>query len=73
MPLTLLIDPGQPTRIGNSVSLDTCPYLTMARGTAAVICSRPLDETEPGQPSRIGLVGHLSLSDDGSRCWSGHI
>ncbi|KAM7299549.1 uncharacterized protein ISCGN_020115 [Ixodes scapularis] len=29
--LTLLIDPAKPTRVGNSVSRDTCPDLTLAK------------------------------------------
>lgn len=30
--LTLLTDPGQPTRLGNSVTRDTCPDLTLTHG-----------------------------------------
>ncbi|KAH6928381.1 hypothetical protein HPB50_015243 [Hyalomma asiaticum] len=45
MRFTLFTDPAQPTRIENSVSRDTCPDLTMARGTGAATSSRPLDET----------------------------
>ncbi|KAH7962091.1 hypothetical protein HPB52_014340 [Rhipicephalus sanguineus] len=45
MRFTLLSDPAQPTRVGNSVSRDTCPDLTIIRDTGAVISSGPLDET----------------------------
>ncbi|KAH7943943.1 hypothetical protein HPB52_013721 [Rhipicephalus sanguineus] len=45
MRFTLLSDPAQRTRVGNSFSRDTCPDLTMIRATGAVISSGPLDET----------------------------
>lgn len=41
MRFTLLTDPAQPTRIGNSVSRDTCSNLTMARGTGVVYLVGP--------------------------------
>ena len=41
---TLHTDPGHPTRLGNSVSRDTCPDLTFSRNTGPVIAHGPLDE-----------------------------
>lgn len=45
MRFTLLTDPTQPSRVGNSISRDTCLDLAIIRGTGAVISSGPLVET----------------------------
>lgn len=41
---TLHTDPGHPTRLGNSVTRDTCPDLTFSKNTGPVIAHGPLDE-----------------------------
>lgn len=44
MRYTLLTDPEHATRIGNSVSRDTCPDLTFVRNTGPVVAHGPLEE-----------------------------
>ncbi|KAG0413267.1 hypothetical protein HPB47_009602, partial [Ixodes persulcatus] len=58
--LTLLTDPSTPTRLGTSVARDTCPDLTLYRGTKP--CTWHNLEEQLGSDHSI-LVTHISTKD----------